>query len=276
MTKLIITALYAEAKPLIGLFGLKKDRSSTKLPVYRDELTALTVSGPGKLKSAIATTYLLAQEKNPKDCVAFNIGLCGGVDPAGRLGDLFFVNKITDRSSGRSYYPDILLRHGLPEAALTTFDEPVVRINFDNVPGDLVDMEASGFFESAATFLSPHRIACLKLVSDFLRAERLEPSQASELVTRNLEAIERIVSSYDALASTGNDRLERDYALLMKLRDQLRLTESQYHQLINLAKGYKLRNDSLEVLQRFIGRSVATKQERNHRLEHLRAALMGE
>jgi nucleoside phosphorylase len=279
MKKLIITALHAEAKPLLSFFKLKKDSLSTKVPIYRNETITLAVSGVGKIKSAIATTYLLSREKEPQKIVAFNIGICGSGDRRTKIGKMFFVHKIVDNSSGKNYYPDIFLKHNLPEATLTTFDKPVVnQASFDKTFEGLADMEAAGFFESALTFLPPHQIACLKVVSDFLQGERLEKSQVSQLIEQNLEAIESIVSNYDVLEFFQTRVLEdEDYTLLEQLRAHLRLTVTQYHQLIDWIKSYRIRKKgSLEALKQFLQYPVSTKRERNYYLELLRSILMDE
>ena len=56
---LIATALMIEATPIIEHFNLKKDISIHAYPVYRNSNIALIVSGTGKVKIAMAMTYLL-------------------------------------------------------------------------------------------------------------------------------------------------------------------------------------------------------------------------
>ena len=49
-------------KPLISLFNLKKDNTYTKFQVFSNENIKLIISGTGKIKSAIALTYLISNK----------------------------------------------------------------------------------------------------------------------------------------------------------------------------------------------------------------------
>ncbi|MCB0340373.1 MAG: hypothetical protein KDD53_12250, partial [Bdellovibrionales bacterium] len=57
----IVTALHCEAKPIIDHFGLKKDAQSHQFEVFLSDEYLLLISGVGKIKAAIGTTYLLAR-----------------------------------------------------------------------------------------------------------------------------------------------------------------------------------------------------------------------
>lgn len=279
MKKIIITALHAEAKPFIEFFNLKKSNLFAKIPFYSGEPVFLCVSGIGKMRCAIATASLLAQEKDPHNVVVFNVGICGSTTKEVNLGELFFVNKVIDHGSGRSYYPDIVIEHNLPESQLMTFDKPVTQLDFPQEYKGLVDMEASGFFEAALTFLSPHQVVCLKIVSDFLEGEVVNKVKVSGLVERNMEAINGIISSYDALCSfLATDVLDaNEHSLLEQLSMHFRLTFSQYHQLIEWARSYKIhKKGSLEILRHYLQYSVSDKRERNNYLEKLRSLLLDE
>ena len=116
MKKLLITALAFEARPFIDHFNLKKDPASPRIPVYRAADTALAISGTGKLNAAIATTWLLASEPQPADCLMVNFGICGCADRSVAIGRLFRIHHIRDAGTGRDFFPEMLLRD---EAART-------------------------------------------------------------------------------------------------------------------------------------------------------------
>src|SRR5690554_1763627 len=107
---LIITALMIEAAPLIEHFRLRRDMSIHEFPVYRNADIALIVSGVGKVRSAIAATYLLSicntkynkdiENVNDDSCIKdhtlVNIGFCGASETQYEIGSLILINKVID------------------------------------------------------------------------------------------------------------------------------------------------------------------------------------
>ncbi|WDC84243.1 hypothetical protein PL321_18820 [Caloramator sp. mosi_1] len=76
----ISTAMYVEAQELIKKFGLKRDNSINKFEVFKNDEVTLIITGVGKVRSAVALTYLLSrQQVNDKD-VYINFGVCGTRD----------------------------------------------------------------------------------------------------------------------------------------------------------------------------------------------------
>jgi purine-nucleoside phosphorylase len=153
----ILTAFSSEAIPIIRHFQLKKNLSHTRFDIYENEQMKLIISGVGKLKSAIATTYLLLKEPPRKNDKIINFGICGSATEKYKIGQPIIINKIEDSSSEKIYYPEILYTHSFSESTLTTFDFPVSK-NLVRKNDKLVDMEASGFFESANSFVLSHNI----------------------------------------------------------------------------------------------------------------------
>ncbi len=158
MPMLLAIALHAEARPVIERYRLKQD-ASFALPVFRRNEVWLTVTGTGRMKSAIATTFLIAHVENGEHAVIFNLGIAGHTQKAGegpvKVGDRFLAHKITEQGTGRSFYPDLLARSPLAESALTTVDAPLDRADASGVEPGLVDMEAAGFYQAAAAFHPP-------------------------------------------------------------------------------------------------------------------------
>ena len=279
---LLTVALHPEARPLIARFRLQQDTTSHAIPVFRRDDLALSVSGIGKLRSAIATTHLISRANTPQESVALNIGIAGCYRETSQqsiaIGDLFLAHKLVEASSGREFFPDILVKTDIPEATVTTVDRPLLRSSDTEVAEGLVDMEASGFFLAAATFLPPHQIGCLKIVSDFLEVERFDKAWVSSLIEARMEAIERTINAYRELASLSVEVLDADeQVLLSKIRIDLRLTASQSKKLTDAARGYKLRTaSSLPDLTAFTQRQVTTRQESKTLFERLRQVLSDE
>lgn len=278
----VVAALHAEAGPLIAHFGLKQNTHSRTIPVYGNDTMTLAVSGVGKLKAAIATTYLLAQTPSPDETAAINIGIAGSTQDADagpiNIGDLFVIHKIVDHATGRESYPDILVGAGTAEAAVTTVDAPLDRTDAQPVADGLVDMEAAGFYQAAATFLPPHRIGCVKIVSDFLEVRRFKKTWISGLIERRLDRLEPIIQRYGTFADLRFDALQdEDYAVLDDIRRSLQLTVSQYRFLTDWATAHKLRTQGpLPDLTTHTQTVVTGKSEGKQHLERLRIILMDE
>ncbi|MCY3554861.1 MAG: hypothetical protein OXH56_06010 [Gemmatimonadetes bacterium] len=278
MPVLLAIALHAEARPVIERFRLKQDASSG-LPVFRRDEVWLTVTGTGSMKSAIATACLLTRVEQDEDTVLFNLGIAGHTQKAGEgpvsVGDRFLANKITERSTGRSFFPDLLARTSLAESVVTTVEHPLDRADAGTVEPGLADMEAAGFYQAAAPFLPPHRIGCVKVVSDHLETRRLDKNRVGELIAGALDEFEAAVAAYRSIDDGGPDVLtDADLQLVEDIRDRLRLTASRHRMLSDLARSYKLHTGSaLPDLTRFTHVSVNTRQEGDAQFERLRGIL---
>ncbi len=278
---LIVTALRAEAQPLIEHYGLKQDTAIPYLPVFAGDRIRLAVGRPGKAKGAVAATFLLATAPSLANTVVLNVGVAGYAgDPITdkvEYGEVFVVNRIRDQASGAEYFPDLLVRTDCRETALTTFDYGVdAGAAPDNLQG-LVDMEAAGVYQAAATFLPPHRIGFIKVVSDFLELDKLNLPGIEELMRRRVDACGRLIEAYAAIDADRREVLSADDKdLLAQVVTSLRLTVTQQEQLTEWARCCCLRTQKLPDLAAFIGIDVKQKSEGKRRLAQLRTVLLGD
>ncbi|MCY7008013.1 spore photoproduct lyase, partial [Fusobacterium simiae] len=162
----IVTALYIEAKPLISLFNLKKDNTYTKFQVFSNENIKLIISGTGKIKSATALTYLIADKDIKENDYIANIGFIASTNDKSKLGDIVYISKIQNAYSDTIFYPEMIYRHNFLEGSLMTFDK-IVEKKVKNIK--YIDMEAYGFFQTASIFFKRDKILVLKIVSDILK-----------------------------------------------------------------------------------------------------------
>lgn len=265
-----MTALAAEARPLIRYFKLRRHDRPGDITSYRSEEIYLVISGSSKVKSAIATTWILSQTPELDDSVALNFGFCGCRDRTVPVGNLFLINRIRDVATGRTFYPDILFRHDQKESSLSTYDRAVWEDGPDGDPAALVDMEASGFFEAAARFLPPERIACAKLVSDHLEKGRLKVRGLEPLIEARIGDLEHVVEEARRLRVPRFRFARADQQILEDLRDSLSLTVTQCHQLDEWARGYCIRNETeLASIRSELPKEAGTKRERNSRFRQL-------
>lgn len=278
MPVFLAIALHAEARPAIERFRLKQD-ASFDLPVFRRDEVWLTVTGTGSMKSAIATTHLVTRVEKGENAVLFNLGVAGHTQKAGEgpveVGDRFLVNKITERGTGRSFYPDLLARTPLAETSVTTVEQPLDRADADGVEPGLVDMEASGFYQAAAAFLPPHRIGCVKVVSDHLETRHLDKNMVGELIAGALDEFEETIAAYRTISDGGQDVLtDADVRIVEHVRSRLRLTASRHRMLSDLVRTYKLHTGSdMPDLSKFTRVTVKTKQEGDTQFERIRDIL---
>lgn len=142
----ILTALYAEARPIIERYSFQKIETPKPLCMYEapEHDMRLIVTGVGPVQAAaaigalgawreIATKSSDSGEKscdetvtgngidvtkdapNTRDCL-INIGLCAGK----KIGKMYLANKIVNVDSGRTFYPDMVVRSGLSETTVMT------------------------------------------------------------------------------------------------------------------------------------------------------------
>lgn len=278
MPILLAIALHPEARPVIERFRLKQD-ASFALPVFRRDEVWLAVTGTGRMKSAIATTHLVTQVEKGEYAVIFNLGIAGHTQNAGegpvKVGDRFLVSKILERGTGRAFYPDLLARIPLSESPVTTVERPLDRADADGVEPGLVDMEAAGFYQAAAAFLPPHRIGCVKVVSDHLETRRLDKNRVGELIAGVLDEFEETIAAYRTFSDGGGDVLtDTDARVIGDIRGRLRLTASRHRMLSDLVRAYKLHTGAaMPDLSQFTRITVRTKQEGDAHFERLRDIL---
>ncbi len=279
---LIIAALHEEAKPLIQHLGLKRD-AAHPIPVFRGNDTVLAVTGIGKIKAATTAGYLAAKLSPKEVGLALNVGIAGAHPSMNTcIGRAYLIHKIVDAGMGREFFPDMLVRSNLPETSVTTFDR-AVRLDASPdepdpfaEPIDLVDMEASGFFQSISRFLPPHRVACLKVVSDFLRPDALTDASVESLIRARVAEIEAFIRAHRGLLEFPDDGLgpaDRDW--IQQASAHLKLTATQQHMLSDWVRVFRLQaGDDLPDFKIHGELPATTKQEGKKRLEQIRQALL--
>lgn len=153
----ITCAIYKEAKPLIEKYNLKRIDDG-KFQIFRNDTVTLIITGSGQTNAAIALTYLLAKMGCTQDDFVINIGICAGLK---EIEKAFFINKITDVATNRSYYPDVFYKHSFEEAEI--FSGQTILSEGAYI---LYDMEAAAIYQAAVKFVSTDRISFIKIVSD--------------------------------------------------------------------------------------------------------------
>lgn len=206
----IFTALSFEAAPFIKSWDLKADDLLPGLRVYKGGDIILAVTGSGPLKAASAAAAVMAAYGFSEGDQVINAGICAGRE----TGELFIVNKVTDKASGRDYYPDMIYKTGLPERALVTLSEPATTIE-----GDLLcDMEGAAVFEAASLFTAPHRIMLLKIVSDSGDSSKVSRDYVTDLIASKAEKISEVTDLLRKVSGEERKVYNEDMELVSDLK----------------------------------------------------------
>ncbi len=228
----LVTALQAEAKPLIEQLSLKKLAASTVYPIYASDSCRLIISGTGKCNSAAATAWL-ASHTLPTNRVWLNAGIAGHRDY--KIGSIFCANRVVDFATGRNWYP-VQITPPLPTEKLTTFDQPVT----DYQANSLHDMEASGFMQTALRFSSAELVQCVKIVSDNLShdIQNISESMVHRLISDQHSSLQQL---FDHLVSLETEPQAVNLGKLIDLlNNRWRFSVTQQRQLERLLQRYHL------------------------------------
>ena len=117
-------AMRCEAAPLIAALQMKRKDTAGRFQVYTAENACLTVTGIGAVSAAAAVSHLLSMvPPHTAGDVFCNIGVCGDPSQKRTIGSCYLCNAVSEQSSGRRFYPDLLFRHPFGEAAVETVPE---------------------------------------------------------------------------------------------------------------------------------------------------------
>lgn len=211
----VFCAFYGECSGLIKHYNLKKRQTDKyyRFDVFENENQPVRIilTGQGSVMAAAAVSGAASFFGIKAEDAIINVGTCAGdYEP----GQVFICNKITEEATGRTFYPDMILRSSLPERELVT--APVVirksiheYANKDSHNMVLYDMEAAAIYQAANLYVGPHRMGFVKVVSDNGDIEGLTPDFIKGLMA---EAVDEIASYVDRFVTDAgnwhNDRLD--------------------------------------------------------------------
>lgn len=211
----VFCAFYGECSGLIKHYNLKKRQTDKyyRFDVFENENQPVRIilTGQGSVMAAAALSGAASFFGIKAEDAIINVGTCAGdYEP----GQVFICNKITEEATGRTFYPDMILRSGMPERELVT--APVVirksiheYANKDSHNMALYDMEAAAIYQAANLYVGPHRMGFIKVVSDNGDIEGLTPDFIKGLMA---EAVDEIASYVDMFVTDAgnwhNDRLD--------------------------------------------------------------------
>ncbi len=236
----VFCAFYGECSGVIKHYNLKKRQTDKyyRFDVFENENQPVRIilTGQGSVMAAAAVSGAASFFGIRAEDAIINVGTCAGdYEP----GQVFICNKITEEATGRTFYPDMILRSGLLERELVTV--PVVihkpiheYVNKDSNNMALYDMEAAAIYQAANLYVGPHRIGFVKVVSDNGDIEGLTPDFIKKLMA---EAVDEIASYVDMFVTDTHDmcRAEESTQFTNQLCKDLhcsKVMENQVRQLI--------------------------------------------
>lgn len=199
----IFSAFYAEAKNIIDHYGLKKEKSPemVRFDVFANDSIRLVITGVGEINAAAAVSNIGGAYGISPDDEILNVGCGAGFGNETCLGSIFLGNKLTEQMTGRTFYPDMLMKTNLMECEIVT----VTRVLNEGCDSVVYDMEAAAVYQAAALFVGPHHMHFIKLVSD--AGERIDQSKITELFALQEE---KICGYIDMLLSVGGNKASID------------------------------------------------------------------
>ena len=197
----LFTAFYAEAQCVIAHYKLKKDTAHTHFQLFENEelKIRLILTGAGNIAAACAVSGTFGEFPPGKGDSLVNIGSAAADanDPSVRDGEIFLCNKITEQTTGRTFYPDVIYRHPFAEAEIVTQAVPYRGANETQDPENragarLYDMEAAAVYQAGAYYFGPHQMTFLKVVTDHGVAgdgKTGQPEQIGQKIAAQEEAV---------------------------------------------------------------------------------------
>lgn len=257
----ILVALGPESRPLAKALQLGKVRERP-FPTWRGSEIELVQTGVGPLSSACAAGWIEGVAGPAREWV--NLGCCGGSPSHHRQGGWYRVHKVTDATTGKSYFPDILRKHPFEEAPLRTFPEAVT----DGWQSpELVDMEAAGFLEAVRAFAQTHQVHVLKRVSDYCSGNLDFKVMGREFAGDLQPVADYIMELAGSHEGVGGEPQVKELAT--RLASGMRLSVAQTVPLENWLGGWISRGGDPARLDKFIGKEVRHKRDRNRLYEEL-------
>ncbi|MBL09509.1 MAG: hypothetical protein CL402_03155 [Acidiferrobacteraceae bacterium] len=227
----IVTALLAEAKPIIELYNLTPMGGNLIFPIYQKNNYFLVVSGIGKINSAIATTYLHLKSGESRNQPFLNIGIAGHHRPI--KGMPVVANKITEKNSGDTKYPPQIIFESLQRSHLITVDKRESMYETDAA----YDMEGYAFYISALRYTTAELAQSLKIISDHptSSATKLDATKIENLIRNRLNEIDRFVQILIKLSRLAMPQLIEP-SVLENFYTRWHFTITQKHQLKKIVR----------------------------------------
>lgn len=236
-----IVATNFEARPLIDFFKLKKKIHIEEFQIFNNEEISLTVSGIGKIFSALAVAHTYFQFGKKKNQIWINFGLAGHKNL--KIGKLVLVNKIIDSNSNFTFFPFFHKKFNFEKKNCTTYDRPDTNYN-----DSLSDMEASGFFGAASKHSTTEFIHSFKIISDN-QNESInfrDEKKIYRIISKQMKNINSLVKEVNLLKKKYFSEIPHIDQEISKIFEKVNFTFSEKEQFKKIFRLHLLENPKLE------------------------------
>ena len=193
----IFTAFYAEAKSIIANYNLKmqQKQAAVRFDIFSNDDIRLVITGVGEINAAAAVANVGGAYGIGAEDMIVNIGSCAAFENethtmlndkwTGMGEHIFLINKMTEQSTGRTFYPDMLLKSDMEECEAVTVAKPITEAEIENLSDNtarvscVYDMEAAAIYQAATLFVGPHCMHFIKVFSD--SGEKIDQSRITEV-----------------------------------------------------------------------------------------------
>lgn len=228
----ILSAFFGEVKEIIDSYELKKIEGA-KFVVFEGEELTLVISGQDLVNAAAAVGFLGGYYGFAPEDIIINFGICGADSSSNEAkkiehGDVIIVNKIIERETKKTFYPDMLFENDFCECCLVSAMAPMTKqtfalgkeqgknvVNDDNGP-IIYDMEAAAIYQAASNFVGPHQMAFVKVVSDF--GEKIGLQDVRNVVSASFNQVKSFI---DRCISISKDNDMSQLKLINEKTDQV-------------------------------------------------------
>ncbi len=225
----IFIAFYAEAKNIIANYNLKmqQKQAAVRFDIFSNDDIRLVITGVGEINAAAAVANVGGAYGIGAEDVIVNIGSCAALenethtmlnDKCIGMGEhIYLVNKITEQSTDRTFYPDMLLKSDMEECEAVTVAKPLTEAEIENLSDNsaqvscVYDMEAAAIYQAASLFVGPHCMHFIKVVSD--SGEKIDQSRITEVFAAANDTIcgyiDRLITTKSTYATDNNYAVDK-------------------------------------------------------------------
>ena len=229
----IIVATFPEANYFIKSLQLKKINSISEFNVYYNDKYTLTISGIGKVNSAIAVAQTYQEFGKNRNNNWLNIGIAGHNNS--KLGEMYIINKISEDKSDKCFFPYSPCIPNVKNISCITYE------NVNNKYNDsLSDMELSGFFEAANKYSYKELIHSIKIVSD---------NKYDSIDFKDKQIVEKLFSDKSIIFNKFFKIIE---SLLKETLNNTTVIDRKINELIRNIKFSKSENEQVKKLLKLI------------------------
>lgn len=226
----LITALPAEARPLISHFGLRA-LGHRHLRLYQGDFGYLLQCGVGKLNAAANTAAML--QSLPDVNAIINVGIAGSDHP---IGQTVIAHAVQDRATKHQWHPHLPPVNRLadaPTVQVVTVDNPASDYSDDVA----FDMEAAGIYNAASKLIDLAFVHSVKVVSDNTDSglAAISVKSVTDNITNAIPMVEKLMQ---ALPFEHVPMTKEVDTMIQALRSRMHYTTTEQHTINQLLHRY--------------------------------------